>query len=114
MWGTGVGTSIQELQVAFETINFEKGLVEKYNAQNQFLESFMETGIIGFLILCSFFVYGFLLSFIEKNKLYFVYLSIILMYMLTESLFQTQMGMVAFAFFNALFITAIYSKPENT
>ena len=110
--GTGVGSSIEELQNAFQNINFEKGIIEKYNAQNQFLESFMETGIIGFLILFSFFVYGFIQSFIHKNRLYFVYLSVILIYMLTESLFQTQMGMVSFAFFNALFLAALYRKSE--
>ena len=70
----------------------------------------METGVIGFLLLCAFFVYGFMQSFKEKNKLYFVYLSVIFIYMLAESLFQTQMGMVSFAFFNALFLAAFNNK----
>lgn len=113
VWGTGVGTSVQELQNAFHSIGFERGLVQKYNTQNQFLESFMETGIVGFAILCGFFIYGFIQTFLQRNRLYFVYLSIILIYMTAESLFQTQMGMVSFAFFNALFLAAFYNKAET-
>jgi len=111
-WGTGVGTSIDELQKAFQAINFERGIAEKYNVQNQFLESFMETGIFGFLILCSFFIYGFKQAFKEQNKQYLAYLIIIFTYMIAESLFQTQMGMVAFAFFNALFLAAFNNKKN--
>ncbi|MEZ4977873.1 MAG: hypothetical protein R2772_01115 [Chitinophagales bacterium] len=111
-WGTGVGSSVQALADAFEKINYERGILQHYNAQNQFLESFMETGILGFLLLISFFIYSYLVAWKQRNKLYFVYTCIILCYMMTESLFQTQMGMVSFAFFNALFLASFYQKKQ--
>lgn len=110
LWGTGVGSSIQALQDAFVSINYQRGILQNYNAQNQFVESFMETGIFGFGLLISFFIYSFFVAWKEKNKLYFIYTCIILCYMMTESLFQTQMGMVSFAFFNALFLASFYRK----
>lgn len=113
LWGTGVGSSIQALQDAFVRINYQRGILQNYNAQNQFLESLMETGIFGFAFLISFFVYSFIVAWKEKNKLYFIYTLIILCYMMTESLFQTQMGMVSFAFFNALFLASFYKTKKN-
>jgi len=57
-----------------------------------------------------FFVYSLYTSIQESNKLYLVYILIIGIYMMTESLWQTQMGMVSFAFFNALFLASFYHK----
>lgn len=110
--GTGVGNSVEVLKAKFLLIDYQRGIVQQYNAQNQFLESFMDTGIFGFLLLIAFFVFAFVKAFIEKNRLYFIYTSIILTYMMTESLFQTQMGMVSFAFFNALFLAAFYNQKS--
>ena len=109
-FGAGVGNSVEALKQGFEHIGYQEGITKEYNAQNQFLESFLESGVFGFLLLILFFAFSFVKAFIEKNKLYFVYISIILIYMMTESLFQTQMGMVSFAFFNALFLAAFYSQ----
>lgn len=108
--GVGVGNSVESLRLAFENIEFAQGLEQAFNAQNQFLESFLETGVFGFLILCLFFVYSLYKSIQERNKLYFVYILVVGIYMMTESLWQTQMGMVSFAFFNALFLASFYHK----
>lgn len=109
-FGNGIGNSVQSLKEAFIQINYERGITQEYNAQNQFLESFLESGIFGFLFLVFFMAYSFVKAILEKNKLYFVYVGIILVYMMSESLWQTQMGMVAFAFFNALFLASFYNK----
>ena len=112
-WGKGVGSSVSELGQKFAAIGYEQGIQQSYNAQNQFLESFVESGVFGFLILVVFFAFSFVKAFVEKNRLYFVYTCIILAYMMTESLFQTQMGMVSFAFFNALFLAAFYNQEKR-
>lgn len=112
-FGKGVGNSVSALEGKFLLINYLDGIEQKYNAQNQFIESFLETGVFGFLLISTFFAYAFIKAFIEKNTLYFVYTCIILAYMMTESLFQTQMGMVSFAFFNALFLAAFYNQDKK-
>lgn len=102
--GVGMNQSVAVLQESFQSIGFTQGLNEKYNAQNQFLESFLELGIAGIVLLLSIISYGFQQAVKHKNVLYLTFLSIITIYMFSESLFQTQMGMVSFAFFNALFL----------
>ena len=113
MFGTGIGNSVNSLRDAFVTIAYERGITQNYNAQNQFLESFIESGVFGFLFLVIFLAYSFVKAILERNKLFFAYTTIIIAYMFTESLFQTQMGMVSFAFFNALFLAAFYNQKEK-
>lgn len=105
--GVGVGKSVDALIERYQIIEYDKGIRERFNAHNQFIETFLQTGIIGFLILISFFIYGFYIAFKNRNVLYAVFLFIVIFYMMVESLFETQMGMVAFAFFNALFLSAL-------
>ena len=104
--GNGLGNSTEALSEAFKLINYERGIVKGYNAQNQFLESFLEMGVIGFTLLLGFMGYSYCMAWMERNKLYLAYLSVITIYMVTESLWQTQMGMVSFAFFNAFIINS--------
>lgn len=113
LFGTGIGNSVAALKESFIQIGYERGVAQNYNAQNQFLESFLESGIIGFLFLVSFFAFSFIKAILERNKLYFMYTLIIVVYMFAESLFQTQMGMVSFAFFNALFLAAFYNQRSE-
>lgn len=112
--GVGVGNSVEFLKEQFEIADYSFGVENNLNAQNQFIEAFLELGIMGFLSVVFIFAYSFIKAFVQKNKLYFFYIVIILIYMFFESLFQTQMGMIAFAFFNALFIAAFLQKTETT
>lgn len=112
--GVGIGKSVDALVYKYEIIGYDKGVRERFNAHNQFIETFLQTGVFGFLLLVLFFVYGYFIAIKNRNVLYTIFLSIIILYMLVESLFETQMGMVAFAFFNALFLSALsVNKKEK-
>lgn len=111
--GVGVGQSVDALIERYEVIEYDKGIRERFNAHNQFLETFLQTGIFGFLLLITFFIYGYYVALKNGNVLYAVFLSIVIFYMLVESLFETQMGMVAFAFFNALFLSALTTHKKE-
>jgi UDP-GlcNAc:undecaprenyl-phosphate/decaprenyl-phosphate GlcNAc-1-phosphate transferase len=114
LWtGVGVGNSVDALMVKYEAIGYDKGIRERFNAHNQFLETFLQTGVVGLAILIMIFLYGYYKAAIHGNKLYAVFLTIIIMYMLVESLFETQMGMVGFSFFNALFLSALSEKNNK-
>jgi UDP-GlcNAc:undecaprenyl-phosphate/decaprenyl-phosphate GlcNAc-1-phosphate transferase len=113
MFGVGVGNTTDILVENYENINYQKGQEHRFNAHNQFLETFMQTGILGFLVLIGFFLYGFYKAIVHRNKLYAVFLVIVLFYMMIESLFETQMGMVGFAFFNALFLSALSQNKDK-
>ena len=111
--GIGVGNSVEFLKERFELVNYTFGVENNLNAQNQFIEAFLELGVLGFLSVILIFAYSFIKAFVQNNKLYFLYILILLIYMFFESLFQTQMGMIAFAFFNALFIASFYNERKS-
>ncbi|MEX0811438.1 MAG: O-antigen ligase family protein [Chitinophagales bacterium] len=110
LFGTGVGNSMNVLEKRYKLIDYKKGIKNRYNCHNQFLENFLQTGIFGFLSLLLIFIYCFNVAFKNKSKTYLLFLATIILYMMAESLFETQMGMVAFAFFNALFISSFAKK----
>lgn len=111
-WGSGLGSTQEILNQIFIDLNYTKGIANKYNALNQFFETYFDTGIIGLISLLLFIAYSFFISIKKKNVLYFVYLIVVLVYMGFESLLQTQMGMVSFAFFNALFLAVLTKKSK--
>lgn len=113
IFGIGVGNSMNVMEKRYIQIGYEKGVRYRYNCHNQFLETFLQTGIFGLLILAFIFLYCFYVAITNGSKLYLLFLSIILLYMMFESLFETQMGMVAFAFFNALFISSFTKNIDE-
>ena len=85
---------------------------EDYNAHNQYLEVFLEFGLLGFILFLSMILY--LLWIFNKNK-DFSALSILLVfliYMLTESIFQRHSGIVIFSFLIALYLNENISKKK--
>lgn len=106
LWGTGVGNSMSTLEKQYAAINYQKGIERRFNTHNQFFEITLQTGIFGLISFVALLAYCFLVAFKNRSMIYLLFLSIILLYMLVESLFETQMGMVAFAFFNALFMSS--------
>lgn len=110
MWGVGVGNAMNSLKEEYHKIGYQRGTQQKFNAHNQFLETFLQTGIIGFILLVLLIFYCFVKAFQHRNIEYGLFLFVILIYMQVESLFETQMGMVAFAFFNALFLSSFDKK----
>ncbi|AXT61818.1 hypothetical protein D1816_16130 [Aquimarina sp. AD10] len=54
--GYGIGDTNDVLMKKYEELNYVSNYTNKYNAHNQFLQTFLQTGIIGFLILISIFI----------------------------------------------------------
>ncbi len=86
-----------------------------YNAHNQFLQTILQTGIIGFLILiviCSCMVK---MAMKHKGRLAIFITLILLAWLFTESAFETQYGIVIFTFF-PMFLSAadIFRTPIET
>lgn len=74
------------------------------NAHNMFFEVIISVGIIGLLLLLAYFIIPLVLWIRMKRfgMLYFSFLLIIGFNMLFESVFEGQMGIIFFCFFNAL------------
>jgi len=86
----------------------ELQIINKYslfiNAHNQFLQTFLENGIIGLFILCFLIFYSFYYAIKTKN--YFLLMLLILFFIniLFESMFERHKGIFAFNLFYSLFV----------
>ncbi|MDX1651670.1 MAG: O-antigen ligase family protein [Brumimicrobium sp.] len=97
--GVGTGDIKDELQ----KLNYEKGYVgvadKKLNAHNQFLNSWVALGLLGFLTLLAIFLSSIPLSGV-KNRLFIILIIWTFFFsFLTESFLEVQAGIIPFAFF---------------
>ncbi|MBK8345239.1 MAG: O-antigen ligase family protein [Bacteroidetes bacterium] len=100
--GTGTGDAEADLIQAYANNGFKLGVEEKYNAHNQYLQILVETGWLGLLCFAGFFFLCLRLAIKHKNYLYLAFLLLWLVNISTESMLETQSGVVFFSFFNAL------------
>ncbi|MBI2269438.1 MAG: O-antigen ligase family protein [Bacteroidetes bacterium] len=76
------------------------------NAHSQFLQTFIAIGILGFILFISGFVYPIINSIRRRNYLYLGFLVLVILNFTTESMLETQAGVLFYAFFNALLYKA--------
>lgn len=99
--GVGTGDVKDKLLETYEDEGKEEALFREYNTHNQYLQTFIALGIIGFLTLVLSLLLPAYYAFRKKVFLYFMFLMIIAVNFLIESMFETQDGVVFYAFFNA-------------
>lgn len=102
--GVGVANTNKELHKRYTEIRFGKGMKKHLNAHNQFIETFLASGIFGFLSLLAVFVYLFKNAIKNKDKHFLHVLITITLYCLIESYFESQMGLYIFIMFGSLFL----------
>lgn len=77
----------------------------EYNSHNQYLDIWLKYGIFGLILFFVFLLWGMK----NINILYGIFLFIIMTAMLTENIFDRQLGVVFFTLFNTLF----FINPKN-
>ena len=104
--GVGTGDVNRELQQGFAKDKVVRAVRDNLNAHNQFIQTQVGLGIVGLLALLGGLVYPFFVS-VRKGKFLFPLFAIILgINFLTESVLNTQAGVIYFAVLNSiLFIT---------
>jgi O-antigen ligase len=75
---------------------------EQFNAHNQFLEVLLENGIIGLVLFISIFVSMFYIGISDKNLLYIMFILMIFMFLLFETVLNRLAGVTFFSFFSML------------
>ncbi len=111
--GVGTGDIKDELMKEYKVRNMTGALENKLNAHSQFLETFIGQGIAGISLLLLLFLIPFIKSIKTKNWLIFSYVIIVALNFLTESMLNTQAGVVFFAFFYSFFATSNNKKAKN-
>ncbi|MDI1354898.1 MAG: O-antigen ligase family protein [bacterium] len=110
LMGTGVGDANDELYKRYERNGLLGASKHHLNAHNQFFQTFIGAGIVGFLILLTFTV-GKLVYAIRRRKIIlFLFTLLIIMNFMVESMLQTSAGVFFFVFFLCFFRLADESE----
>ncbi len=114
VFGITPGDTNDSLYKAYEETGMTGALIKKLNAHNQYLQTFIGTGIIGFLLLCIMTFYCIVVGFVKRNYLLALFSILMVLNFLVESMLQTQAGIVFFVFFLCLFLQYdLSNKKEN-
>ena len=111
-WITGYGTGLSKkvLQEQFKKDGYDSILKRNYNSHNQYLQVFLDQGVFGFLLLMLF-TFGMLYASLkQKDFIYALFLVIMILNFMTESILETQSGVIFFAFFNTIFFFQWFNK----
>jgi len=101
--GTGVGDTKRVLTDEYEWRELKYAYEKELNTHNQFLETFVGLGIIGLVVILLLFLLPLLESLKKKDYLYFLFLLILIINLMFESLFERIAGTIFFSFFFSLF-----------
>jgi O-antigen ligase len=100
--GVGIGDVKKELVDEYERIGEKEMAAERLNCHNQYLEIMLENGIIGLLIFLTLIGTMFYISFSEKNLLYSIFILIMIVFFIFESVLKRLPGITFFALFSFL------------
>lgn len=102
-FAVGVGTGAEEnaLKEVYIKRNMAHAFNFNLNAHNQFIQTFIALGIIGFMVLLIIIAVPAWYSLMNKKYIFLAFIILIAFNFLTESMLQTQAGIVFYAFFNS-------------
>lgn len=111
--GVGTGDIKDELVKKYNEAGWNFGAEKKLNPHNQYLHTFILLGIPGFILLMLNFIFPFYFSLKQKHGLYFLFMMIVFLNCLTESVLEVQRGILLFPFFSCLFYIAALNSTNQ-
>jgi O-antigen ligase len=111
--GVGTGDAKDALLDEYQQQGMTGAYEHKLNAHNEFYQVFIALGLIGFLLLLSHFFVPLIDAFRNGNIIYIFFLIIIIFNFLTESMLETEAGVIFFAFFNSLLCFSGLKQTNN-
>lgn len=102
-FGTSPANASEQLNNMYGKLGYDIALKNSFNAHNQYLQSFLENGIFGFLILIFIIAYGFIAAIKQHNFLLFFLVLLLSVNFLFESMLNRMAGVVFMMFFLNLF-----------
>jgi len=104
IWGLGTGDVEAELVNAYQQIGNQLLAEKRMNAHNQFLEILLENGIVGIALFLSILVSMIYILWTERNLLYGMYVLLIIIFFLFETMLNRLAGVSFFAMFSFLLL----------
>ena len=112
--GVGTGDSKDALMQEYQKQGMTGAYEHKLNAHNEFYQTFVSLGVIGFTILCLQLFLPLTVSIKQKKSIYTVFLIIVILNFLPESMLESEGGVIFYAFFNSLLCFSFFSQQPNT
>jgi len=109
-FGVGTGDVKDVLVENYMDSELNYAAEKELNAHNQFLQTALGTGILGFLVLVTMLFLPLYYSIKNKEPIYIVFLGLIIINFLTEAMLETLAGVVFYAFFNTMFHATFIQK----
>lgn len=111
--GVGIGDIKEELLKKYEEYHYEYGIVNKISPHNQYLHTAVILGLTGVFLLLAMLASAFLLAWRNGDWIYMLFVVIIAMNCITESILERQAGILFFAFFNSMFATRLIGTGKE-
>jgi O-antigen ligase len=104
LFGLGTGNVQANLNNCYKSNGFSDVLyLNEYNTHNEYLNVWLNTGFVGFVLFLMSLTIPLLIAIKEGNKLYVAFLILLMLVFLTENILERQKGIIFYAFFNSLF-----------
>jgi O-antigen ligase len=102
IFGYGSGDYKDVMKEGYLEIGYQYGYDHGQNAHNQYLETGVSVGIVGVLVFLGWFFFAFKASWQAQNYLFCIFIAIVALNILTESMFARQQGTYFMAFLGSL------------
>ena len=110
--GVGTGDVKDELLREYYAKKDYPAFNQKLNAHNQYLQTMVTLGITGFIVLAGIILSSLVISIKKQDYPYTAFILLIILNIAFESMFETQAGVVFYAFFNILLFCNMISVKE--
>ena len=114
IFGYGTGDVKAQLIKEYQAQNNKRAVEHNYNSHNQYLQTTVATGLIGFLALLLIVLFPVYDGYRNKNVIFFLLGSLMFVNLLVESMFERQAGIMFYAFFlSFLYFQNPIEKPKD-
>ncbi len=113
MLGVGCGDIQHELKAVYQRKGYKEAFEKNFNTHNQYLQTWVATGCIGFVLLMLIVFPALILAYRKKQFIPTIFFSLFILTMLTESNLERQQGVLFFAFFSSLYSRSMLIKDQK-
>jgi len=114
-WGVGSGDANDALKEKYIEKNLLRPLNENLNAHNQYLQTTIATGIPGLILFIVAMLSALWAAVLKPDYGYLLFLILFLFCIITESMLESEAGVIFFSFFNSLLaVEALSGKRSAT
>ena len=100
------------LVAAYEDADMQFAASRRFNAHNQFLQSWLTLGVLGALIFLSLIIFPLMIAFRMRDPYLFTFIALAAFNMLVESMLEKQSGAVFFSLFYSVFLWKIDNRKR--